>query len=89
MSKNKIKEEELKNLQDLVAKLNNASSQLGNIEMQKHQLLHASQTLQSNLNELQGNLEKEYGKVSINIQDGTYVPVKSEEEVLEPENSKK
>jgi|TARA_B100001741_G_C16268361_1_gene466459 predicted transcriptional regulator len=89
MSENKIKEEELKNLQDLVAKLNNASSQLGNIEMQKHQLLHASQTLQSNLNELQSNLEKEYGKVSINIQDGTYVPVESEEEVLEPDNSKK
>ena len=57
--------------------------------MQKHQLLHASQTLQSNLNELQSNLEKEYGKVSINIQDGTYVPVESEEEVLEPDNSKK
>ena len=89
MSENKIKEEELKNLQDLVAKLNSASSQLGNIEMQKHQLLHASQTLQSNLNELQSNLEKEYGKVSINIQDGTYVPVESEEEVLEPDNSKK
>tara|TARA_R100000084_G_scaffold677_2_gene480 strand:+ start:435 stop:704 length:270 start_codon:yes stop_codon:yes gene_type:complete len=89
MSENKITEEELKNLQDLVAKLNSASSQLGNIEMQKHQLLHASQTLQSNLNELQSNLEKEYGKVSINIQDGTYVPVESEEEVLEPDNSKK
>jgi|TARA_B100000073_G_C23711173_1_gene564313 hypothetical protein len=89
MSENKITEEELKNLQDLVAKLNSASSQLGNIEMQKHQLLHASQTLQSNLNELQSNLEKEYGKVSINIQDGTYVPVESEEQVLEPDNSKK
>ena len=48
--------------------------------MQKHQLLHASQTFQSNLNELQNNLEKEYGKVSVNIQDGTYVPIPEEQE---------
>jgi predicted nuclease with TOPRIM domain len=73
MSKeNKITEEELKSLQELVAKLNNASSQLGNIEMQKHQLLHASQALQSDMAEMQKSLEETYGKVSVNIQDGTY-----------------
>ena len=38
MSKNKITEEQLKELQELVAKINNAAAQLGNIEMQKHQL---------------------------------------------------
>tara|TARA_R100001079_G_scaffold38209_1_gene19273 strand:+ start:384 stop:647 length:264 start_codon:yes stop_codon:yes gene_type:complete len=84
MSKeNKITEEQLKKLQELVGKLNNASSQLGNIEMQKHQLLHASQTYQADLNGLQNDLEKEYGKVSINIQDGTYVAIPEEEETPE------
>ena len=74
MSKeNKITEEELKNLQELVGKLNTASNQLGNIEMQKHQLLHASQILQADLQTMQKSLEEAYGVVNINIQDGTYV----------------
>jgi len=86
MSKeNKITEEELKNLQELVAKLNSASSQLGNIEMQKHQLLHASQALQSDMAEMQKALEETYGKVSVNIQDGTYkeMPEDVEPEIIE------
>tara|TARA_Y100000114_G_C11604730_1_gene252191 strand:+ start:209 stop:466 length:258 start_codon:yes stop_codon:yes gene_type:complete len=78
MSKNKITEEQLKNLQELVAKINNAAAQLGNIEMQKHQLLHASNDYQSNLNNLQKDLEEEYGKVSVNIQDGTFTPIPEE-----------
>ena len=78
MSENKITEEQLKNLQDLVAKINNAAAQLGNIEMQKHQLLHASNAFQSDLNELQKGLEEEYGKVSVNIQDGTFAPIPEE-----------
>ena len=78
MSENKITEEQLKNLQDLVAKINNAAAQLGNIEMQKHQLLHASNTFQSDLNKLQKSLEEEYGKVSVNIQDGTFAPIPEE-----------
>tara|TARA_A100001015_G_scaffold145205_1_gene161017 strand:- start:1128 stop:1385 length:258 start_codon:yes stop_codon:yes gene_type:complete len=78
MSENKITEEQLKNLQDLVAKINNSAAQLGNIEMQKHQLLHASNALQSDLNNLQKGLEEEYGKVSVNIQDGTFAPIPEE-----------
>jgi|TARA_B100000900_G_scaffold175838_1_gene149189 Skp family chaperone for outer membrane proteins len=86
MSKeNKITEEELKNLQELVAKLNSASSQLGNIEMQKHQLLHASQTLQSDMAEMQKALQETYGKVSVNMEDGTYqeIPEEVQPEVVE------
>tara|TARA_Y100000289_G_scaffold35913_1_gene35410 strand:+ start:146 stop:415 length:270 start_codon:yes stop_codon:yes gene_type:complete len=79
MSKeNKITEEELKNLQELLGKLNSASNQLGNIEMQKHQLLHASQSLQNDLNTMQKTLEETYGKVNVNIQDGTYVAIEEE-----------
>ena len=80
MSKNKITEEQLKELQELVAKINNAAAQLGNIEMQKHQLLHASNNFQSDLNKLQNDLEEQYGKVTVNLQDGTFKKV---EEVAE------
>jgi|TARA_R100000030_G_scaffold92607_1_gene78293 predicted nuclease with TOPRIM domain len=86
MSKeNKITEEELKNLQELVAKLNAASNQLGNIEMQKHQLLHASQALQSDMAEMQKALEETYGKVSVNMQDGTYQEIPED---VQPEEVK-
>ena len=86
MSKeNKITEQELKNLQELVAKLNTASNQLGNIEMQKHQLLHASQALQSDMAEMQKALEETYGKVSVNMQDGTYQEIPEE---VQPEEVK-
>jgi chaperonin cofactor prefoldin len=67
----KITEEQLKQLQELVGTINNAQTQLGGIEMQKHQLLHQVSEVQTKLNEVQAELEKEYGKVSINLQDGT------------------
>jgi len=86
MSKeNKITEQELKNLQELIAKLNAASNQLGNIEMQKHQLLHASQVLQSDMAEMQKALEETYGKVSVNMQDGTYQEIPED---VQPEEVK-
>ena len=76
----KIKKKELEKLQELVNNLNQIQSQLGSIELQKHGLLHQSGELQNGLKEFQEELEKEYGKVSINIQDGTYEEITEEDE---------
>ena len=84
MSENKITPEQLEELQGYVGKLNNAASQIGNLELQKHQLQHAAAEVQSDLNKFQTKLEEKYGKVQINIQDGTYKPIE-EQEVVEPE----
>ena len=84
MSENKITQEQLEELQGYVGKLNNVATQIGNLEMQKHQLNHAATEIQADLNKFQVKLEEKYGKVSINIQDGTYKPIE-EEEVVEPE----
>jgi hypothetical protein len=84
MSENKITQEQLEELQGYVGKLNNAATQIGNLELQKHQINHAASEVQSDLNKFQAKLEEKYGKVSINIQDGTYKPIE-EEEVVEPE----
>jgi hypothetical protein len=81
---NKITQEQLEELQGYVGKLNNAATQIGNLELQKHQINHAASEVQSDLNKFQAKLEEKYGKVSINIQDGTYKPIE-EEEVVEPE----
>jgi hypothetical protein len=84
MSENKITQEQLEELQGLVGKLNNAATQIGNLELQKHQLQHAAAEVQTDLNKLQAKLEEKYGKVQINIQDGTFKPIE-EEEVVGPE----
>lgn len=88
MSENKITQEQLEELQGYVGKLNNAASQIGNLELQKHQINHAAAEVQSDLNKFQAKLEEKYGKVQINIQDGTYKPIE-EEEVVGPEVLKK
>ena len=84
MSENKITQEQLEELQGYVGKLNNAAAQIGNLELQKHQINHAATEVQSDLNKFQAKLEEKYGRVQINIQDGTYKPIE-EEEVVEPE----
>ena len=45
--------------------------QVGGFELQKHQALHQISEVQGELNVYQKELEAEYGKVSINLQDGT------------------
>ena len=71
----KISEDHLKELQGHVNKINQAQLQLGGLESQKHSLLHAVVNMQTELTEFQNKLEEEYGKVSINIQDGTIAPL--------------
>lgn len=88
MSENKITQEQLEELQGYVGKLNNAANQIGNLELQKHQINHAAAEVQNDLNKFQVKLEEKYGKVQINIQDGTFVPV-DEEQVVGPEVLKK
>jgi hypothetical protein len=85
MSENKITQEQLEELQGYVGKLNNAASQIGNLELQKHQLQHAASEVQSDLSKFQAKLEEKYGKVQINIQDGTYKPIEEEAEVVAEE----
>ena len=67
----KIKEDQLKKLQELVGTISNLQMQVGGFELQKHQALHQISEVQGELNTYQKELEAEYGKVSINLQDGT------------------
>jgi len=83
MAENKISEEHLEELQSGVSKINQVALQIGNIELQKHGLLHQGSELQSDLSKFQAKLEEKYGKVSVNIQDGTYEPIEDKQEVTE------
>ena len=75
----KITDEQLKELQGYVNTINNAQLQLGQLESQKHGVVNAIPQLQVKLKEFQDKLEEEYGKVSINIQDGTIQEIPEED----------
>ena len=75
---NKIKEEQLTKLQGLVNQINQLQLELGQVESRKYDVIAAIPAVRKELNEFQSELEKEYGNVSINIQDGTIKEVEDE-----------
>ena len=67
----KVTEDELKSLQEIVGSMNGATTRVGQIETQKHMVLHDLSLMRTDLMKLQSELEEAYGKVDVNIQDGT------------------
>lgn len=74
-----IKEEQLKKLQELVQKTQNGQIAIGQLEAQKHEILHDLFLVKDEFTKFQQELEADYGKISINIQDGTYTEIKEDE----------
>jgi len=66
-----ITKEELESLQALVNNLNRSQMEIGNLESRKHGMLHQITGLQTQMQTLQKSFEDLYGKVDININDGT------------------
>ena len=67
----KITEEQLKSLQNLVSGVNKLQFDVGTLEVQKHNLLHTLFQTNDLMREMQNEFTKEYGTADINIQDGT------------------
>ena len=76
----KIKEEQLKKVQEQQTKLNNILNQIGIIETNKHGLLHEIAGLNKEIEDYKKVLEEEYGAININLEDGTYTEIEKEEE---------
>jgi hypothetical protein len=75
----KVTEDQLKKIQGLVGQINNAQLNIGQLETQKAGLLKQVEDLQINMKDMQNSLEEEYGKVSVNIQDGSISELAPEE----------
>ena len=75
----KITEEELKGIQEKVGQINQLQMQVGGLEVQKTIGIENIKTIQSELGKLQNELEEKYGKVSVNLQDGTIKPIEEDE----------
>ena len=80
----KITEEQLKKVQAQVKVRGQLIADIGALEAQKHELLHALNNVMQKTKETADELEKKYGKININLEDGTYEVIK-EEEVKEEE----
>ena len=67
----KISDEHLKSLQEVVNIVNNLQFKIGQLEGQKHSLLHELGLAQKNIIDMQDTFSKEYGTFDINVADGT------------------
>lgn len=76
----KIKEAELKNLQEQEQKKGAILHDLGLLETQKHSLNHMYAELMVEQQKSKTELEESYGKINIDLKDGSYklIPEKDE-----------
>jgi len=76
----KITKEELESLQESQKKFAAIKHDLGQFEVQKHGLLHLWAGLQEEENKFKKELEEKYGKININLEDGSYEEIKEDGE---------
>ena len=74
----KISEEELKLIQGKVQILNSLQMQIGGIELQKTAAIDQLKAAQADMQKTQNELEEKYGKVNINVTDGTITELQDE-----------
>ena len=67
----KVTDEQLKKVQELINEINRSQMELGQIETRKHAMLHHVSTLQEGVGAIKDEFEKEYGTADIDIQSGT------------------
>jgi len=67
----KITEEELTKLQNVVNRINATQFRIGQLESQKHEMLHQHSQLQGQVVKLQNELNENYGTFDVNLDDGT------------------
>jgi len=67
----KIKDEQLVKLQALVNQVSKTQMELGQVESRKFDLIAAIPVFRKDLENFQKQLEDEYGKVIISVNDGT------------------
>ena len=75
----KIKEEELKLIQEQQKQLNELVHNIGLLESQKHGLLHDIAGVNKDIEDYKEVLEAEYGAINISLEDGTYTKIDVED----------
>ena len=71
----KIEEQELQSLKEVQQKSAELFHNIGVLESQKHNLLHALAQISGEQQEMIKALEEKYGKIEIDLADGSYKEV--------------
>ena len=66
----KIDEQQLAQLQSSIKTIDNLTNEVGSIEVRKHSLMKAMESVHTRLETLRVQLHKQYGTDNINIMDG-------------------
>jgi len=76
----KISKEELESLLESEKKFSAIKHDLGTLDEQKHNLLHALGQVREESNKVKKELEEKYGKINIDLKDGSYEEIKEVKE---------
>jgi hypothetical protein len=79
-AKQMITEDQLKKIQDFQKELNKFLNEVGFLEAQKTALLGKFHEVNKETEDFKKELEKEYGSININLEDGSFTPIEKEEE---------
>ena len=75
----KITKEQLEVITKHQKDLNKSLTNIGFLETKKHGLLHEYAGLVEDIEKYKAELEKEYGAININIEDGSYTVIEKED----------
>ena len=78
MSKS-ITAEELKQVKEQQSELGTVVNQIGQLEANKHSLLHKIAGINESIEETKKQLDEKYGSININLDDGTYTEIEKED----------
>ncbi len=76
----KIKEELIEIAKTQHERLQRVISDIGVIETKKHGLLHEIASINTEIEDFKKELEKEYGHIEINLNDGSYIKIEDEKD---------
>ena len=77
---NSITAEELKTIKEQQTELSTVVNQIGQLEANKHSLLHKIAGINEGIEDTKKQLEETYGAININLEDGTYTEIEKEED---------
>ena len=77
--KSMITKDQLEKIQGFQKELNKLLNEVGFLEAQKAQVLGKFGEENKKTEDFKKELEKEYGSININLEDGTYEPIEKEE----------
>jgi peptidoglycan hydrolase CwlO-like protein len=75
-----IKKDQLEKIQNFQKELNKLLNEVGFLEAQKTAVLSKFHEVNKETEDFKKELEKEYGSININLEDGSYTPIEKEEE---------